>query len=126
MISATAEGEDATQELLSIVVPCYNEAAALPLFYADVLRVVPLLAQIQIEMVFVDDGSRDDTCGYLQGLVAADARVRYLSFSRNFGKEAAILAGLKASRGTFVVLMDADLQTPSISRGCGHEPTVTN
>ena len=97
--------------LLSIVVPCYNEEAVLRLFYektADAVRHVPA----DCEFIFINDGSRDKTLAILKEFAAADSRVRYLSFSRNFGKEAAMLAGLEASRGDLVAVMDADLQDP--------------
>jgi glycosyltransferase involved in cell wall biosynthesis len=99
--------------LMTIVVPCYNEEASLPLFYQEVLRVASLIPSVDLDFVFVDDGSTDGTLSVLRGLATNDPRVRYLSFSRNFGKEAAILAGLRASKGDFVALMDADLQDPA-------------
>ena len=101
--------------LLSIVVPCYNEQEALPFFYKEISRVA---AEMQashgatFEFIFVDDGSADSTLAHIKALRRADKRVRYLSFSRNFGKEAGILAGLEAARGDFVAMMDADLQDP--------------
>ena len=97
---------------LSIVVPCYNEEAALPLFYQEVCRVAVEMAPVEFEFLFVDDGSRDGTLPLLRQLAARDARVRFLSFSRNFGKEAGMLAGLQHAKGDFVALMDADLQDP--------------
>ena len=97
---------------LSIVVPCYNEEAALPLFYQEVFRVAGEMAPVEFEFLFVDDGSRDGTLPLLRQLAARDARVRFLSFSRNFGKEAGMLAGLQHAKGDFVALMDADLQDP--------------
>lgn len=97
---------------ISIVVPCYNEEAALPLFYQEVCRVAGEMAPVEFEFLFVDDGSRDGTLPLLRQLAARDARVRFLSFSRNFGKEAGMLAGLQHAQGDFVALMDADLQDP--------------
>ena len=97
---------------ISIVVPCYNEEAALPLFYQEVCRVAGEMAPVEFEFLFVDDGSRDNTLPLLRQLAAQDARVRFLSFSRNFGKEAGMLAGLQHAKGDFVALMDADLQDP--------------
>ena len=97
---------------ISIVVPCYNEEAALPLFYQEVCRVAGKMAPVEFEFLFVDDGSRDGTLPLLRQLAAQDARVRFLSFSRNFGKEAGMLAGLQHAKGDFVALMDADLQDP--------------
>ena len=97
---------------ISIVIPCYNEEAALPLFYQEVCRVAGEMAPVEFEFLFVDDGSRDGTLPLLRQLAARDARVRFLSFSRNFGKEAGMLAGLQHAKGDFVALMDADLQDP--------------
>ena len=99
-------------KLLSVIVPCYNEEEALPHFYEEMVRIQPKLSEVNLEMIFVDDGSRDKTLEVMRTLATKDSRVRFVSFSRNFGKEAAILAGLKASRGDFVALMDADLQDP--------------
>lgn len=97
--------------LLSIVVPCYNEEQVLPLFYEKTGAVADSLPA-ECEFIFVDDGSRDGTLGILRGFSAAHANVRYVSFSRNFGKEAALMAGLDAAKGDLVVVMDADLQDP--------------
>lgn len=100
---------------LSVVVPCYNEIQALPLFYNEIERVREADFQDQklsFEYIFVDDGSSDDTLAFLQHLSQQDSKVKYISFSRNFGKEAAILAGLQAATGDYITLMDADLQDP--------------
>ena len=96
---------------LSIVVPCYNEEECLPLFYEKVGEVLSSLPA-EAEFVFVDDGSKDGTLPILRYLAEKDARVHYLSFSRNFGKEAAMYAGLRRATGDYVALMDADLQDP--------------
>ncbi|WP_069173942.1 glycosyltransferase [Streptomyces griseus] len=96
---------------LSVVVPCFNEAEAIETFHATLLSVLEPLGD-GLEICYVDDGSSDGTRLLLHGFAAADARVRYTAFSRNFGKEAAMLAGLRMSRGAAVVLMDADLQHP--------------
>lgn len=98
--------------IISIVVPCYNEEEALPLFYQEATRVAGEMTGIDFEFVFIDDGSRDNTLPVLRRLAAADRRVRFVSFSRNFGKEAGMLAGLEAATGDYVALMDADLQHP--------------
>ena len=98
-------------KLLSIIVPCYNEEPALQLFYDAIQKVAPDLPT-ELEFIFVDDGSRDGTLQKIQQLHAQDHRVRFVSFSRNFGKEAALLAGLDHARGDVVVTMDADLQDP--------------
>jgi len=98
-------------EKCTIVVPCYNEEEAIPLFYEatnEALKDMPL----EIEYLFVNDGSRDKTLDVLRELSEKDARVHYVSFSRNFGKEAAMYAGLKESTGDYVAIMDADLQDP--------------
>ena len=96
---------------LSIVVPCYNEEECLPLFYEKTGEVVAQMP-IETEFVFVDDGSTDGTLRILRELSAKDKRVKYVSFSRNFGKEAGLYAGLKHTTGDFVSVMDADLQDP--------------
>ena len=101
--------------LLSIVVPCYNEQEALPYFYKEICRVAEEMKSshgADFEFIFVDDGSRDNTLAIARELHKQDARVRYISFSRNFGKEAGILAGLEAAKGDYVAMMDADLQDP--------------
>ena len=101
--------------LITLVVPCYNEEEALPLFYAEATRVAAGMETsrgARFEFVFVDDGSADGTLPALRALHEKDARVRYVSFSRNFGKEAAIYAGLQAAKGDYVATMDADLQDP--------------
>ena len=96
---------------LSIVVPCYNEEEALPIFYKTVTGVIEKMG-VDCEYVFVNDGSSDGTLRILKALAAEHPNVRYVSFSRNFGKEAAIYAGLQYARGEHVALMDADLQDP--------------
>ena len=101
--------------LLSIVVPCYNEQEALPYFYKEICRVAEEMKSshgADFEFIFVDDGSKDKTLSIARELHKQDARVRYISFSRNFGKEAGILAGLEAAKGDYVAMMDADLQDP--------------
>jgi glycosyltransferase involved in cell wall biosynthesis len=101
---------------ISLVVPCYNEESALPVFYQEATRVFDQLEKNQPditgEMLFIDDGSSDLTPSVLQNLSQKDKRVHYIVFSRNFGKEAALLAGLQNAKGRYVVTMDADLQDP--------------
>ena len=94
--------------LLSIVVPCFNEEETIVIFYNEVLRIAPEISA-EIEVRFVDDGSRDGTLRVLRDLSRQDARVHYVSFSRNFGKEAALYEGLKSAAGDFVATMDVDL-----------------
>lgn len=98
--------------LISIIVPCYNEQDALPIFYDEFNRVANQMSKQNFELLLVDDGSKDQTVRIMKDLAQKDDRVKYISFSRNFGKEAAIYAGLKNSRGDYVALMDADLQDP--------------
>ena len=97
--------------LLSLIIPCYNEELALPLFYEETSRVLAEM-DCECEMLFVNDGSRDGTLGVIKALAERDERVRYLSFSRNFGKEAAMFAGFCNAHGEVVTVMDADLQDP--------------
>jgi len=99
---------------LDIIVPCYNEQECVSLFYTETTAVMDTVAGVAWSVCFVDDGSRDATLAEIKQLVAVHGaeRVRYISFARNFGKEAAIYAGLQASRGDLAVLMDCDLQDP--------------
>ncbi len=97
---------------ITVVVPCYNEADAIPVFYEEIKRVALQMPELDWDFLFVDDGSKDETLPELKKLSGLDLRVNYLSFSRNFGKEAAIYAGLKNAAGDYVVIMDADLQDP--------------
>ena len=101
-------------EKISVVVSCYNEEKALPLFYEEMERVIKqdFDGIAEFEYIFVNDGSKDKTLEIMKSLRAKDSKVRYVSFSRNFGKEAAMLAGLEAATGDYVTLMDADLQDP--------------
>lgn len=99
-------------EKISIIVPCYNEEEAMPLFYDEICKVASEFKKVSFEFIFVNDGSRDRTLDIARDLSSKDKRVRYISFSRNFGKEAAILAGLEYSVGDYVAIMDADLQDP--------------
>lgn len=101
--------------LLSIIVPCYNEEKALPFFYRETVKTADDLKKrfsLNVEFWFIDDGSKDGTLTYIKELRSKDERVHFVSFSRNFGKEAAIYAGLQAARGDYTTLMDADLQDP--------------
>ncbi|MDD6081692.1 MAG: glycosyltransferase family 2 protein [Oscillospiraceae bacterium] len=103
-------------KLLSIVVPCYNEQEVLPLFYDKITEVMAGMKsehpELDYEVVFINDGSKDKTLEGLRKYARMDERIRYISFSRNFGKEAGMFAGLEASKGDYIVVMDADLQHP--------------
>lgn len=99
-------------EKISVIVPCYNEEESMPLFYDEICKVAESFKHVDFEFIFVNDGSRDRTLSIARDLSKKDKRVRYISFSRNFGKEAAILAGLEYSVGDYVAIMDADLQDP--------------
>ena len=96
---------------LSIIVPCYNEELAVPLFYQEAIAVLETL-DASFELLFINDGSKDGTLPVLRGLADRDPRVRYISFARNFGKEAAMYAGFCNASGDYVAVMDADLQDP--------------
>jgi len=96
---------------LSVVIPCFNEEEAVPLFYEAFLKETAGL-DAEFEFVFVDDGSRDQTLPAFKALAEKDDRVHYISFSRNFGKEAAMFAGMEAATGDYVAIMDVDLQDP--------------
>ncbi len=102
--------------LISVIVPCYNEEEVLPLFYAEITKISAQMTeqhpQLRFEYLFIDDGSKDHTLRDLRALAQKDSRVRYISFSRNFGKEAGIYAGLQNAKGDYCVVMDADLQHP--------------
>ncbi len=97
---------------ISVIVPCFNEEDSLPFFYEEINKVSNEMNEVSFEFLFVDDGSKDRTLSILKEYAFKDERVKYISFSRNFGKEAAIYAGLKNSCGDYVVIMDADLQDP--------------
>ena len=97
---------------ISIVVPMYNEQEALDILYRELKRVTETIPDHEFEYLFVNDGSKDATLDEIRKLAKQDARVRYVSFSRNFGKEAAMYAGLKSASGDYVALMDADMQDP--------------
>ncbi|WP_348688283.1 glycosyltransferase family 2 protein [uncultured Dubosiella sp.] len=100
------------KEKISVIVPCYNEEEALPYFYEEIIKTASQMDTFEFEFIFVNDGSKDKTLTLSKELARKDNRVKYVSFSRNFGKEAAIYAGLENSTGDYCVLMDADLQDP--------------
>ena len=97
---------------ITVIVPCFNEQDALPIYYKEMCRVMHKMPEVEIEMLFVDDGSTDRTLSVMKDLNSLDEKCKYLSFSRNFGKEAAIYAGLKNATGDYVAIMDVDLQDP--------------
>lgn len=97
---------------ISIVVPCFNEQEVLPMFYEELNKVIKKIDGVDLELILVNDGSRDKTLEILKEMAAYDERVKYISFSKNFGKEAAMFAGLEAATGDYVAIMDADLQDP--------------
>lgn len=99
-------------EKLTLIVPCYNEEEALPYFYEEVCRVGKELENYELELVFVNDGSKDGTLSVVKGFAEKDPRVKYISFSRNFGKEGAMYAGFCNASGDLVAVMDADMQDP--------------
>ena len=100
------------KDLISIVIPCLNEEDAIPIFYKEMNKVSQKISKVEFELIFVDDGSSDNTLSILRKLSKKDNRVKYLSFSRNFGKEAAMYAGLEEASGDYVTIMDVDLQDP--------------
>ena len=99
-------------EKITFFVPCYNEEAALHYYYKEMSRVMDEMNDVDFELLFINDGSKDKTLEIMMELAKKDSRVKYISFSRNFGKEAAMYAGFENSTGDYVCLMDADLQDP--------------
>lgn len=96
---------------ISLIVPCYNEQEALPIFYKEVSKVMAGM-DYSYELLFVNDGSKDNTLSILRDMASKDKNVKYISFSRNFGKESAMYAGFCSSKGDYVAVMDADMQDP--------------
>lgn len=101
-----------TLEKISIVVPCYNEEESLPIFYEEITKIATEMKKVEFEFLFINDGSKDNTLNILRELSKKDKRVRYISFSRNFGKEGGMYAGLENATGDYVAIMDADMQDP--------------
>ena len=97
---------------ISVIIPCFNEEASLPFYKEEILKVMQQMSSEEFELLFINDGSKDTTLSLLKQYAAEDNRFKYVSFSRNFGKEAAIYAGLQHSTGDYVCIMDADLQDP--------------
>ena len=100
------------QKKISIVIPCYNEEQALGIIYEKLVEIASQMTQFDFEFVLVNDGSNDHTLAVMRTLAQKDVRVSYYSFSRNFGKEAALLCGLKNASGDYIATMDADMQDP--------------
>lgn len=99
-------------DLITLVVPCYNEEQMIPILYQELERIRISMPDVQMKYLFVDDGSKDKTAAELEKLREKDKRVNYITFSRNFGKEAAMYAGLLHAKGDYVAIIDADLQDP--------------
>lgn len=97
---------------ISVIVPCYNEQEAIPIFYDAIAKTAEELSQVRLEVLFVNDGSKDGSLKEMKKLAELDDRIKYVSFSRNFGKEAAMYAGLSYADGDYVAIMDVDLQDP--------------
>lgn len=97
---------------ISVIISCYNEEKAIPLFYEEIEKHIKDFENTEFEYIFVNDGSTDNTLSVIKDLKSRDNKVKYISFSRNFGKESAIYAGLEHATGDYVTLMDADLQDP--------------
>ena len=100
------------KDLISIIVPCFNEEEAIPLFYQEIDKISKKMKEVDYEFMFINDGSSDKTINVLRELSKKDKRVRYISFSKNFGKEAGMYAGLENVTGDYVAIMDVDLQDP--------------
>ena len=97
---------------ISVIVPCYNEQESLPFFYKEIQRISQKMDYADFEFIFINDGSKDKTLDILRQMSKEDSRVKYISFSRNFGKEAGLYAGLEHATGDYIAVMDADLQDP--------------
>lgn len=114
--------------LLTVIVPCFNEQESLPYFYDAIMKEAKVLENaysLSLEILFVNDGSRDGTLALLREFSKRDGRCRYLSFSRNFGKESAIYAGMQHCCGDYIVFMDADLQHPPAMLGQMYESLLS-
>lgn len=98
--------------MISVIIPCYNEEESLPHFIKEMNKVMDEMKKVKFELIFVNDGSKDKTLDILKNMAKEDKRVKYISMSRNFGKESAMLAGLENSSGDYIAIMDVDLQDP--------------
>lgn len=105
-------GNGVSMDMITIAVPCYNEEPALEPFFEELTSIAQQMDYVEFEFLFINDGSKDGTLNKIKSLAEEDSRVKYISFSRNFGKEAGIYAGLENALGDYVVIMDADLQDP--------------
>ena len=102
-------------EKISVVIPCYNEEESIKIFYKEFFSRTASMKRVDFELIFVNDGSKDKTLKKFKDIAKKDKRVKYISLSRNFGKEAAMYAGLKATTGDYIAIMDVDLQdTPEM------------
>ena len=104
--------KETNKEKISIIVPCYNEEDSLPIFYKEINKISKEMDEVNFEFLFINDGSKDKTLDILKDLARKDDRVRFISFSRNFGKEGGMYAGLENATGDYVAIMDADMQDP--------------
>ena len=100
------------KEIISLIIPCFNEEEAIPVFYREIDKISRKLKEVDFEIMFINDGSKDNTNNILRNLSKKDKRIRYITFSRNFGKEAGMYAGLQNVKGDYVAIMDVDLQDP--------------
>lgn len=99
---------------LSVIVPCYNEEKAILLFYKEFCKIYSCMKDVEFQVIFIDDGSSDNTLNEIKKIADGDECCSYISFSRNFGKEAALYAGLNKASGNYIAMMDVDLQDPPI------------
>ena len=99
---------------LSVIIPCYNEEKAIPLFYKEFCKIYSCMKDVEFQVIFIDDGSSDNTLNEIKKIADGDECCSYISFSRNFGKEAALYAGLNKASGNYIAMMDVDLQDPPI------------
>lgn len=107
-----SQSEIIKNDYISIVIPCYNEGELLFVLHDKLCEIAKLMPEINFEYIFVDDGSKDNTIETIKTLALKDSQVKYISFSRNFGKESAMLAGMEMSKGDYVAIIDADMQDP--------------
>lgn len=101
-------------DMISVIVPCYNEEKVLDIFYKKISEIVAQMSDIEFEIIFIDDGSTDESLLAIKKIYENSIYCRYLSFSRNFGKDAALYAGLSYAKGDYIVFIDADLQDPPV------------